>query len=309
VLVGLVGADDAGVYRISDDTALVQTVDFITPIVDDPAVFGRIAAANSLSDVWAMGGRPLCAMNVVCFPSEEMEIDVLRKILEGGLSALREAGTALVGGHSVDDRELKYGLSVTGLVHPERFLTNRGARPGDALVLTKPLGTGIVATAVKGGLGTPEASEAAAASMSALNGRASELMLERGPSACTDVTGFGLVGHAAGMIEEGRVGLVLEAGALPLLPGVEAFAGMGLVPAGLHRNREHYACRTKVEAGVPEAVADAVHDPQTSGGLLVALPPEAAADLAAALRGEGHEKAAVIGAFTADNAGKILVRA
>jgi selenide,water dikinase len=200
VLVGLERPDDAGVYRLTDETALVQTVDYFTPIVDDPRTFGRIAAANALSDCWAMGGRPVCAMNVVCFPSGEMEIDVLRRILAGGLDALREADCALVGGHSVDAPELKYGLSVTGVVHPGRFLTNAGARAGDRLVLTKPLGTGVVATAVKGGLADAESARAAESSMTALNRAASELMLRHGARACTDVTGFGLLGHACEMV-------------------------------------------------------------------------------------------------------------
>jgi selenide,water dikinase len=307
--VGLDHPDDAGVYRLSDEVALVQTVDFVTPIVDDPETFGRIAAANSLSDVWTMGGRPVCAMNIVCFPACDMELEVLRAILAGGAAALEEGGAALVGGHSVEDPELKYGLSVTGVVHPERFLTSRGAAPGDALVLTKPLGTGIVGTAIKAGLASEEAAAAAAASMSLLNRAAAERMLERGARACTDVTGFGLAGHALEMVGDGGAGLEIDAAALPLLPGVEEAAGMGLLPAGLHRNREHYAPRVAVDAGVAQVVSDAVHDPQTSGGLLVALPPRGAGELAEALRAEGNEHARVVGRFTGEHPAELRVRA
>jgi selenide,water dikinase len=307
--VGLDRPDDAGVYRISDDLALVQTLDFITPIVDDPETFGRIAAANSLSDVWTMGGRPVCAMNVVCFPACDLDLEVLRSILSGGAAALEEAEVALVGGHSVEDPELKFGLSVTGLVHPGRFLTSRGARPGDALVLTKPLGTGIVGTAIKGGLASPGAEAAAAASMSELNRFGAERMLEHGARACTDVTGFGLAGHALEMLAPDGPGLELDAGALPLLPGVEEAAGMGLLPAGLSRNREHYAAHVEIAPEVPSVLADAVHDPQTSGGLLVGLSPEGAEALVAELRAEGNVAAAIVGRFTGDHPGKVRVRA
>ena len=337
---GLERPDDAGVYRLSNETALVQTVDFFPPIVDDPATFGRIAAANALSDCWAMGGRPVCAMNLACFPSKEMGIDVLRQILAGGLEALREAEVALVGGHSVEDPELKYGLSVTGVVHPERILTSAGARPGDRLVLTKPIGTGVVATAVKGGLAGEESVAAAAASMVALNRRAGELMLERGARACTDVTGFSLLGHASEMVasppEGGGVGLVIRAGAVPLLPGAKALAGMGLLPGGLHRNREFYACRVGsaelaaglrttsstqrlrpcrrpgrvvAEGGVPDEVLDLLYDPQTSGGLLIALEAESAEALVSALHAEGVGAAAIVGEFVTDQPGKVVVRA
>jgi selenide,water dikinase len=309
VLVGLEKPDDAGVYRLSDDIALVESVDFFTPVVDDPQLFGRIAAANSLSDVWAMGARAVSAMNVVCFPSGEMDIDVLRRVLAGGLETLREAGVALLGGHSVDDPELKYGLSVTGVVHPDRFLRNAGARAGDKLVLTKPLGTGIIATAIKGDAADEKSVAAAVASMTALNRRRAELMLEHGARAATDVTGFGLLGHASEMVEEGDVGLAIEAGAVPLLPGALDLARSGVLPVGLHRNREFYACRVKIDPDVPQPVADLLHDPQTSGGLLMALPPDAAEAFVKTLTEEGSPEARVIGEFTRENAGKIVVRA
>ncbi len=306
---GLERADDAGVYKLSDELALVQTVDFFTPIVDDPRLFGRIAAANSLSDVWAMGGRPVCAMNVVCFPAGTMDPSVLRQVLEGGLETLHEARVPLVGGHSADDPELKYGLSVTGLVHPERFLRSTGARPGDRLVLTKPLGTGIIATAIKGGVAEAESVEAATRTMTTLNRRAGELMLEKGATACTDVTGFGLIGHALEMIEKTDVGLELRAGAVPILAGALELAGMGMAPAGLHRNREFSACSTEFAADVPPALADVMLDPQTSGGLLIALPADEAEALVGELRAEGGPEAAVVGEFTADHPGKAVVGA
>jgi len=309
VLVGLEKPDDAGVYRLSDDIALVETVDFFTPIVDDPELFGRIAAANSLSDVWAMGARAVSAMNIVCFPSGKMDIDVLRRVLAGGMDALREAGVALIGGHSVDDPELKYGLSVTGVVHPDRFLKNSGARAGDRLVLTKPLGTGVVATGIKGNAADEKSVAAAVASMTALNLGPAELMLEHGARAATDVTGFSLVGHASEMVEESDVGLEIEAGAVPLLPGALELAAMGMLPAGLHRNREFYACRVKIDPNVPQPVTDLLHDPQTSGGLLVALGPDAAEAFVMALTAGGSPEARVIGEFTRENAGKIVVRA
>ncbi len=309
MLVGLERPDDAGVYRLSEDTALVQTVDYFTPVVDDPRTFGRIAAANALSDVWAMGGRPVCAMNVVCFPSKEMEIEVLQEILAGGLDALREAECALVGGHSVEAPELKYGLSVSGVVHPERVLTSAGARPGDRLVLTKPLGTGVIATATKRGLAEKESAQASATSMAALNRRAAELMLEAGAVACTDATGFGLAGHASEMVAPEGAGLVIESSSLPLLPGAAALAEAGYLPGGLSRNRDFYSCRVETGQGVPPAIAELVYDPQTSGGLLIALAPGAAEDLIEALRAEGNEHAVVIGEFVTEHRGKVVVRA
>ena len=306
---GLEKPDDAGVYRLSDDIALVESVDFFTPVVDDPQLFGRIAAANSLSDVWAMGARAVSAMNIVCFPSGKMDIEVLRQVLAGGLETLREAGVALLGGHSVDEPELKYGLSVTGVVHPDRFLRNSGARAGDRLVLTKPLGTGIIATAIKGAAADEKSVAAAVASMTALNRGPAELMLQHGARAATDVTGFGLLGHASEMVEESDVGLAIEAGAVPFLTGAVELGRAGILPVGLHRNREFYACRVKIDPDVPQPVADLLHDPQTSGGLLVALAPDAAEAFVMALTAGGSPEARVIGEFTRENAGKIVVGA
>jgi selenide,water dikinase len=307
LLVGLSVADDAGVLRLNDELALIQTVDFFTPIVDEPELFGRIAVANALSDVYAMGGRPVCAMNVVGFPREKLPMEQLQRCLAGGLDKLRQAEVALAGGHSVDNPEFLYGLAVSGLVHPQRILTKGGARDGDALVLTKPLGTGIVTTALKGGLADPQAVSAATRSMEALNRAAAERMAECEVHACTDVTGFGLLGHAAEMLVDGAIGLEFDARALPLLPGVEGYAAMGLLPAGLHRNRAHIAERVEVAAAVPTHVADAAFDPQTSGGLLIALPADEAGALAAALGDDGIATA-VVGRATAALAGRLALR-
>jgi selenide, water dikinase len=275
--------------------------------VDDPYGFGEIAATNSLSDVYAMGGRPLCAMNIVCFPASQMPLSILREILQGGLAKLREAGVALAGGHSVEDPELKYGLSVTGIVHPKRVLTNQGAQPGDRLILTKPLGTGIIATAVKAELASEAASAASSASMRTLNRAAAEALGGFTVHACTDVTGFGLIGHAAEMIAGTRVGITIEATSLPLLPGVLAYAEMGLLPAGLHRNREYRESITRIAAAVPLPLQDILFDPQTSGGLLIALPGSEAPRLLERLRELGVLEAAIMAEVTSDSPGRLRV--
>ncbi len=290
---GLATVDDAGVYRLSSDLALVQTVDILTPVVDDPFQFGRIAAANALSDVYAMGARPLTALNIAAFPDGDLDLQVLRKILAGGLETLQEAQCVLVGGHTISDRELKYGLAVTGLVHPERVWKNRGLRPGDRLVLTKALGTGILATALKAGMAGRKAVAAMTDSMARLNEEASRLAQTLDVSACTDVTGFGLVGHAAEMIQGTGLGLEFEAASLPVLPEVEQWSSMGLLPAGLHRNRCHRGGQVEVAEGLPGHLVDVVFDPQTSGGLLVGLPEGQAGDYAAELRQRGHAAAVV----------------
>jgi selenide, water dikinase len=293
VLVGFERSDDAGVYRLTDQLALVQTVDFFTPVVDDPYAFGLIAAANALSDVYAMGGTPLCAMNIVTFPADAMEIGILREVLRGGLDKLREAGVALVGGHSVTDPELKYGLSVTGTVHPERVWTNAGARAGDALVLTKPLGTGIVNTAIKAGAaGALEIAEVTA-SMARLNRAAAGIAARFTVRACTDVTGFGLVGHGCEMICGTGLGLEIDAAALPFFATARGHAATGLLPGGLHRNREHWKTTLVIAAGVDPFFSDLACDPQTSGGLLIAVGADEAPQLVAALRAEGITAAAI----------------
>lgn len=308
LLVGLDRADDAGVYRLTDEIALVQTVDFFTPIVDDPYTFGQIAVANSLSDVYAMGGKPLCAMNIVAFPIDTMDISVLKDILAGGLDKMREADVALVGGHSVTDPELKYGLSVTGTVHPDLVLTNVGARKGDRLILTKPLGTGIVNTAIKGGLASASVIEAVTRSMATLNRKAAQTMLAFGPTACTDVTGFGILGHSREMLDGTGLSLRVSASSLPFFAEAREYADMGLLPAGLHRNLEHWKDCLVVSKGVDRFFVDLVSDPQTSGGLLVAVPRDVAEDLVGALV-DGGIDAVAVGEVLDDGAEKVYLEA
>jgi selenide,water dikinase len=295
LLVGRETSDDAGVYRLSDEVALVQTIDFITPVVNDPYDFGRIAAANALSDVYAMVGRPLTAMNIVCFPVKDLDKQILKEILRGGLEKIHEAGAALVGGHSVEDPEIKYGLSVTGVVHPDRVLTNAGARPGDALILTKPLGTGILATAIKAGLVSEKAQGLAVETMAALNRKAAEIMVSYPLSACTDVTGFGLLGHTLEIATAGKVAITIYAERVPLLPEVLDSVRMGLLPAGSFANRNFCAGRIRQMRSIDPMLLDILADAQTSGGLLIFLPEESAWDLVGDLKAHGVPFAAVIG--------------
>ena len=293
LIVGRDSADDAGVVRVRDDLALIQTVDFFTPIVDDPRTFGRIAAVNALSDVYAMGGQPLTAMNIVCFPKGRLPLEVLKEVLQGGYEVVDQAGALLVGGHSVEDPELKYGLSVTGTVHPDRVLTNAGARPGDRLILTKPLGTGVLATAIKGGMASPEAEAEAVGWMTTLNRDAAEAMQEVGVHACTDITGFGLLGHVLELATASGVSIELSASAVPLIQGTRELAAMGMIPAGSFANRRFCERAVTVAAGVDELVMDLLADAQTSGGLLIAVGDERAAELHEALEGRGVPHAEV----------------
>jgi selenide,water dikinase len=283
LLVGRGHADDAGVIRVREDLALIQTVDFFTPIVDDPGTFGRIAAANSLSDVYSMGGKPLTAMNIVCFPRRSLPLDVLRDVLLGGLDVMRQAETLLVGGHSIEDPELKYGLSVTGTVHPDRVVTNAGARTGDRLILTKPLGTGVLAMAIKGGMAPPDAETEAVRWMTTLNRDAAEAMQEVDVNACTDITGFGLLGHALEMASASGVRLELRASRIPLIPHARDLASMGMIPAGSFANRKFCERAVTVEDGVDPLVVDLLADAQTSGGLLIAVDQDRAEALHEAL--------------------------
>lgn len=299
--------DDAGVYRLTDDLAIIQTIDFFTPIVDDPYTFGQIAVANALSDVYAMGGKPLTAMNVVCFPIKSMELSILNDILRGGLDKMCEAGVTLVGGHSIDDKELKYGLSVTGTVHPSRLVTNEGARVGDRLILTKPLGTGIIGTALKAGMADKETVDKFTKYMAALNNKASELMQELGVHACTDITGFGLLGHACQVAEHSQIGIKIHPASVPYFPEVVEFARQGLCPGGLYRNRGFYSERVKFVAEVPEHMKDILFDAQTSGGLLISIAPEVAKQLLDRLHQAGVQDAAIIGEVVSEPEGKILV--
>ena len=302
LLVGTSTADDAGVFRIAPDLALVQTVDFFTPIVDDAFQFGAIAAANALSDVYAMGGEPKTALNVACFPQNGVPLEVLIDILRGGLAKAEEAGVVVVGGHTVIDEEIKFGMAVTGLVHPDRILRNVGARPGDALVLTKALGTGIVATALKRGAGSPAEHAAAIESMAALNAAATRVLRGFEVHACTDVTGFGLLGHGYEMAHGSGVRLALVAERLPLLPGARALAAAGHLTGGCKRNRDWLADKVEVAAAVPADLAEIAWDPQTSGGLLAAVPAATAPRLLDAFRAAGV-RAATIGAVEARSSG------
>lgn len=266
--------DDAAVVKLRGDLALCFTADIITPVVDDAYLWGYITAANALSDIYAMGGAPLCALNLLCWP-KEVPLDLLRQVLTGGQDALSKGGCMLVGGHSVRDKEPKYGLAVIGTIHPEKVVTNTGAKPGDLIYLTKRLGVGVLSTAMKGGLITEEQSKAAAASMMTLNGAAAAAACAANVRAMTDVTGFGLAGHLAEMLgEECRLGAVLQMSLVPLLPGAVEHGRIGLWPEGAHRNREAFAARTKIDSTLDESLSMLCFDPQTSGGLLCAIPPE-----------------------------------
>jgi selenide,water dikinase len=295
VIIGLERADDAGVYRVNDELALIQTVDFFTPIVDDPYDFGRIAAANALSDVYAMGGVPKTAMNLVAFPVKTMDLSVLRRVLEGGIAVLKEAGVVLIGGHSIEDAELKYGLSVTGFIHPDRVLSKKNLRVGDRLVLTKPLGTGIINTAIKGGLASAAVAAAVTEQMATLNRAAAETMAGFDVSACTDVTGFGLLGHLAEMVSGSGCGARIFAAKVPILAETLDLAAMGLVPAGAHRNREFRRHMVAFAPSIDAVMQDVLFDPQTSGGLLISVAGAQTEPLVAALREAGVKTAAVIG--------------
>jgi len=295
LLVGIETCDDAGVYKLSDDVALVQTLDFFTPIVNDPYHFGRIAAANALSDVYAMGGTPLTAMNIVCFPVKDMPKQILKDILRGGLEKIHEAGALLVGGHSVDDQELKYGLSVTGIVHPDKILTNKGARVGDQLILTKPIGTGIVATAIKGKLASQAAVETMIEVTSTLNGQASQIMLEYETHACTDVTGFALGGHLLEMARASHVEIAIHAEKIPIMPEAKEYALMGLIPAGSYATKHFCEHMVETRPGLETILIDLIFDPQTSGGLVVSIAPDQAHACLHELRDEGIQSAAIIG--------------
>jgi selenide,water dikinase len=288
-------ADDAGVYQISDDLALIQTVDFFTPIVDDPYWFGQISAANALSDVYAMGGVPKTAMNLVAFPLERMDIGILRQIIQGGVDKLTEAGVVLVGGHSIEDRELKYGLSVTGFVHPQRVLTKKNLHVGDRIVLTKPLGTGIVNTAIKAGMATAELTTRVTNLMAALNRAAAEAMAAFDVHACTDVTGFGLLGHLSEMVSGSGLSVRFFADQVPMIPEALEFASMGLIPAGAYKNREFRQPMVAFSESVERNRRDVLFDPQTSGGLLISVKPEQAEGLVAALKENGVRDAVQIG--------------
>lgn len=307
VIVGLDRADDAGVYRISDELALIQTVDFFTPVVDDPYWFGQIAAANALSDVYAMGGTPKTAMNLVAFPVKSMDLSVLRDIIQGGIDKIKEAGVVLIGGHSIEDKELKYGLSVTGIIHPSRILTKKKLRLGDRLVLTKPLGTGIVNTAIKAGMASGALAERVTRLMASLNRGAAQIMSGFDVHACTDVTGFGLLGHLAEMVSGSGLGVRITAGSVPIIPEAMEYASMGLIPAGAYRNKEFRESMINFSEKVERSVRDVLFDPQTSGGLLISVNPDDAEALLSALEHAGHNGSSLVGEIVTASEEKIWV--
>ena len=305
MLVGFETSDDAAVYRLGD-TALVATVDVFTPIVDDPFAFGQIAAANALSDVYAMGARPLFALSIVCFPVKTLPLEVLGEIMRGGAAKAAEAGIAIVGGHSIDDPEPKFGLSVVGVVDPAKVVRNSTARPGDALYLTKPIGTGVLSQGVKVEKTAPADAAAAIASMAALNRDAAAAMAEVAPSAATDVTGYGLLGHLHEVAHASGVTARVSAQAVPLLSGALALAAAGVIPGGSRRNAEQFARWVTFADGVSAATRTLLTDAQTSGGLLISVPAERGPALAEALARRGV-LAARIGEIEAGEPGKIFV--
>lgn len=306
LLVGIDTSDDAGVYKLSDELALVQTVDFFTPIVDDPYSFGQVAAANAISDIYAMGGKPLTALNIVAFPIRTLDKDVLAEILRGAADKSKEAGITLVGGHSIDDNEPKFGMAVTGLVHPERVLTNAGAKPGDKLILTKPIGVGILTTSIKKDQLSEEEVKRVTEVMATLNKKAAETMERFEVHACTDVTGFGLMGHSLEMAKGSGVGLRIAYGQVPVLPRVRELAEAGFVPGGTKNNYAHVQDSVAYDDSLDQIAQWILCDAVTSGGLLIAVAGEQAEGLLAELRDAGVE-AGLIGETTTEHPGRIMV--
>jgi len=298
LLVGIDHHDDSAVYKLSEDVAIVQSLDFFTPIVDDPFTFGQITAANALSDIYAMGARPITAMNIVAFPVDDLPNQILKDILKGGLDKINESGAVLAGGHSIKDDELKYGLSVTGVVHPEKMISNKGALPGDKLILTKALGTGIVATALKREIASEAEVDAMVASMIELNKAAAEAAVQFPIHAMTDVTGFGLVGHLLELLKASQVDATLDTAALPLLPGALHWASKNVVPGGLKANLKFYRPQLSVPSHISREMEMIAVDPQTSGGLLISCPAESAEALLQKLHESGVDAASIIGEIT-----------
>lgn len=308
LLVGLDTSDDAGVYRLTDDIALIQTVDYFTPIVDDPYMFGQIAAANALSDVYAMGGQPLTVLNIVGFPINKLDKSILAEILRGAADKTHEAGAVIVGGHSIDDPEPKFGMAVTGTAHPDRILTNAGARPGDVLVLTKPIGTGILSKAIKEDVLDQETTQIATEMMAQLNKKAAEAMKDLEVHGCTDVTGFGLLGHAAEMAEGSQVGLEIDSDRVPVLPRTQEMADQGIVPAGSKSNHLWLADRVQYPDSMKLESRWILSDAVTSGGLLVSIAEKDASTYVERLHDSGVDKAVIIGKVVAEHPGKIIVK-
>jgi selenide, water dikinase len=307
LLVGAATADDAGVFKVSDDLCLVQTVDVFSPAVDDPYIFGRIAACNSLSDIYAMGATPLTALSIIGYPIATLGDEAMAQMLKGGMEVLAEAGVVLVGGHSINDEETKFGFAVTGIVAPDKIVTNAGAQPGDKLILTKPLGTGIIAFAAQIGRASVEAKDAAAAAMTTLNREAACIMVEQGTHACTDVTGFGLLGHLYHIVRESGVTAEIWPAAIPLLPGVAELAQQGVISGATERNREYAGSVVDYKGEIAEWLIDLLYDPQTSGGLLFAVPADQTPAAIAKLQEAGSLAAVVVGEITAKSEGRIVL--
>jgi len=307
VLVGIETADDAGVYQLSDDLAIVQTLDFITPIVDDPYAFGAIAAANAVSDIYAMGATPITALNIVGYPSAEIEPDLVARILLGGYDKLNEAEVAIIGGHTVDNPALIYGLTVTGVVHPQKVMTNSGAKPGDLLVLTKPIGTGSINHGIKQDKTSPEVVSRAIEVMTTLNKAAAEAMLEVGANACTDVTGFGLLGHLWEMLVASKVGAKIFASKIPMIEGALDLIEQRIFPGGARANKRFADSFTHWRDDIPEPMRIALCDPQTSGGLLISVPREKIDALMEAMERRSVKWATVVGEIVAEPIGEVFV--
>jgi len=298
MLVGTETSDDAGVYRLRPDLAIVNTVDFFTPIVDDPYVFGQISAANSLSDVYAMGGEPKTCMNIVCFPIGKMDIEILGEILKGGAEKVKETGAVVIGGHSIIDEEIKFGMAVTGIIHPDKIFRNVGVQEGDALILTKPLGTGIITTALKRGKASEESVNEAVTSMTTLNAAASAVARQHAVHACSDVTGFGILGHALAMASGSGITLVIESAKLPLLRGAARLAEKGYVTGGCKRNQDYLEGKMAIDKSLREGLVQVALDPQTSGGLLIAVAKRHATKLIDDLHAAGVTHATEVGYAT-----------
>jgi selenide,water dikinase len=298
MLVGTETGDDAGVFRLLPDLAIVNTVDFFTPIVDDPYIFGQISATNSLSDVYAMGGEPKTCLNIVCFPKGKMDIEILGAILQGGADKVKESGAVVIGGHSIIDDEIKFGMAVTGVIHPDKILRNVGVQEGDVLILTKPLGTGIISTALKKAKASKESVDEAVRSMTTLNAAASAVMRNFPVHACSDITGFGLLGHALGMASGSNVTLVIEAAKMPLLRGAPRLAEKGYLTGGCKRNRDYLEDKMAIDPSLREGLVEVAIDPQTSGGLLMAVAKRHASKLVEDLHNAGVKDAAAVGYAT-----------
>ena len=307
LLVGIETADDAGVYRLRDDLALVQTVDFFTPIVDDPYNYGRIAALNSINDVWAMGGTPITALAITCFPKKGLDFAILGEIMRGGLDILTENGVALVGGHSVDDPQIMFGYAVTGTIDPHQVVTNRGARPGDVLILTKPLGTGIISTGIKFGKAKSDVIEASLATMLLAGREAAAAMRDFDVKGATDVTGFSLLGHAWEMARASQVTIEIESSRVPLIPGALELAAQGLLTSGDKTNRRYVGDGIEISGEVSKELTNVLYDPQTAGGLLISIAADRAGDLLARLQ-DVYAEAATIGRIIERGAHAIIVK-